>query len=127
MAQGRFFHEPEQLIQADMGMDGTDNLQAGETLQVNKGSRVTSDGNTRVTSTGATRGVDATDVFRCWIKVEPAVKTGTVVLDTGCEVLTGEAPPEDASAIAGAPIRATFTKIVTKAANDDAIAYRLHN
>ena len=118
-------------MQAEAGLHGIDNVAGGETLQPGIFGLVTEDGDPLVTDagdtliTGAGVGAVASPV-RCWIKLVPQVQTETVVLDDGCEVLEGEVPPADSSAIAGAPLRLPFTKIVTKDSGGDAFAYRLN-
>lgn len=125
----KYFHRPVQLLQAELGLDGLDYVDAGETIEIDEGSRETSDGTTRVVSTGETRsvsGVAALSAFDMWISLEAATATN-VVLDDGCQVAYGDAPKEDDVASLGSPIRAPFTKIITKAAGGAARAYRLRN
>lgn len=123
-----YYHRPIQLLQADMGLDGADNVDAGETVEIGESSRETSDGTTRVVSTGETRSVtgiaDLQD-FSLWIKLEATTGTN-LVLDAGCEVVYGDAPPEDTEVALGTPLYAPFTKIITKDTGGPGRAVRFH-
>jgi hypothetical protein len=124
----RFYHRPIHLLQADLGLDGMDRVDAGESLDITEGTRVTSAGEYRATSTGDTRsvtGIGELGDFDIWLKLEAADPSVAVVLDTGCLVAYGDAPAENTKALGGAPIRVPFTRIVTKAAGGAGMAYRL--